>query len=69
MSTEWLDAVRNVGMVEWELQSDDVYGAVFGLNFADMVYRVAVTDDFLSYQPVNDLHQLQSLNRQDYDLR
>jgi hypothetical protein len=28
MSTEWLDTVRNVGMVEWELQSDDVYGAV-----------------------------------------
>jgi hypothetical protein len=58
MSTEWLDAVRNAGMVEWQLRSEDIYGAVFGLNFAEMVFRVAVTDDFMSYQPVSDLSQL-----------
>jgi len=58
MSAEWLERVRNAGMLEWQLGAEDVYGAVFGLNFADMVFRAAVTDDFLSYRPVHDLQQL-----------
>ncbi len=45
-------------MLEWQLRSEDIFGAVFGSNFADMVFPVAVTDEFLSYQPVNDLGQL-----------
>ena len=48
-------------MANWELHSDDVYGAVVLVNFAAMAYRAAFTADFSYLQPVRDLGQLTDL--------
>jgi hypothetical protein len=46
MSGAWVDKADNPGMANWELGSDDVYGAVVLVNFAAMAYRAAFTADF-----------------------
>jgi hypothetical protein len=61
MSGAWVDKVDNPGMANWELRSDDVYGAVVLVNFAAMAYRAAFTADFQQLQPVRDLEQLGDL--------
>ena len=61
MSGAWVDKVDNPGMANWELRSDDVYGAVALVNFAAMAYRVAFTADFQQLEPVRDLDQLGDL--------
>ena len=48
MSGAWVDKLDNPGMANWELRSDDVYGAVVLVNFAAMAYRAAFTADFNS---------------------
>ena len=52
MTAAWVDKRDNPGMAEWELHSADVYGAVIAVNFADMVLRAVVTDDFVRWRPV-----------------
>jgi hypothetical protein len=58
MSAEWVNKSDNPGMAEWDLQSDDIYGAVAQVNFADMVWRIAFTSDFEELLPVTDEAQL-----------
>jgi hypothetical protein len=61
MSGAWVDKLDNPGMANWELRSDDIYGAVVLVNFAAMAYRAAFTADFRQLQPVRDLEQLGDL--------
>lgn len=61
MSAAWLDGVDNVGMTTWGLTSEDIYGAVFAMNFATMQYRVAMTADFVQLLPVLEPSQLADL--------
>lgn len=62
MSAEWVDKADNPGMAELGLDSADVYGAVVAVNFADLTWRMAMTDDFVSLRPVTDAAQLLTLD-------
>ena len=46
MSADWVDKHDNSGMQNWELVSENVYGAVVLINFADRLFRVGMTADF-----------------------
>jgi Holliday junction resolvase-like predicted endonuclease len=61
MSRAWVDKPDNPGMHLYELNSSDVYGAVITVNFVDLVWRCAFTNDFVALRPVEDLHQLADL--------
>lgn len=52
MSPRWVDKADNPGMAGADLASDDVFGAVAAVNFADMTLRVAMTADFATFAPV-----------------
>ena len=54
MSTVWIDKSSNPGMVELGLQSQDVYGGVIAVNFADLTWRLALTSDFTTLHVVAD---------------
>ncbi len=58
MSAEWVDRADNPGMAELGLRSAEVYGAVAVINFADMIWRIALTADFSMLSPVTHLGQL-----------
>jgi hypothetical protein len=58
MSAAWVDKADNPGMAEWDLHSDDVYGAVIAVNFADMVSRVVVSADFGTWRPIGRLEDI-----------
>jgi hypothetical protein len=58
MSAAWVDKTDNPGMVELGLDSTDVYGAVVVINFADLTWRVALTDDFTTLRPTLSVGEL-----------
>jgi hypothetical protein len=58
MSAPWLDKGDNPGMEGLNLGSEDVYGAVVTVNFADLAWRAALTDDFTAWRPVVALDAL-----------
>lgn len=62
MSATWVDKADNPGMAELGLQSADVYGGVFVVNFADMTWRTALTADFATLRPVTETKQLTDLH-------
>jgi hypothetical protein len=57
----WLDKADNPGMKDWEITSEDVYGAVVLVNFHDWAFKVALTADFEDWLPVTDPRQLDDL--------
>ena len=61
MSATWVDKADNPGMAERGLQSADIYGAVVGINFADMTWRIALTRDFSELSAVIQVEQLTRL--------
>ena len=58
MSGAWIDKADNPGMAEWDLRSADVYGAVVAVNFADMLVRAVVSDDFQRWSSLASLHDI-----------
>jgi hypothetical protein len=54
MSNAWLDKPDNPAMTSTALRSEDIFGAVAALNFADLTLRVAFTADFVNFRPVQD---------------
>lgn len=52
MSGAWVDKPDNPAMTNWGLGSQDVYGALAAVNFADMTLRVALTSDFVEFSAV-----------------
>jgi hypothetical protein len=61
MSAAWIDKADNPGMTELAASSEDIYGAVAAVNFADMNWRVALTSDFTVLFPVTRIGQLTDL--------
>jgi len=61
MSAAWIDKADNPGMAELGLQSGDVYGGVVVVNFADMIWRTALTAEFVTLRPVMSTTQLTDL--------
>jgi hypothetical protein len=61
MSAVWVDKVDNPGMAELGLSSEDVYGAVVAINFADLTWRAGLTSDFVVLRPALDVAHLASL--------
>jgi hypothetical protein len=61
MSASWLDKVDNPGMANWDLDSDDVYGAVMVVNFASRQWRCVLMADFVTAHPVTTLTQIADL--------
>jgi hypothetical protein len=61
MSAAWLDKADNPGMASWGLESQDIYGAVMLINFAELAFRLLVTGDFTSFWPVTAESQLRDL--------
>jgi hypothetical protein len=62
MSAAWVDKADNPGMRNWDLTSEDVYGGVILVNFAQRLYRVAFTSDFVNLQPVTMEKQIVDLS-------
>jgi hypothetical protein len=62
MSPEWLDKADNPGMAELGISSDDAYGGVVIVNFADLTWRIALTADFSELRPVTTTEQLTDLD-------
>jgi hypothetical protein len=58
----WLDKSDNPGMADWELRSEDVYGAVALVSFHELGCKVALTSDFLSWCPVTRGAELDDLD-------
>jgi hypothetical protein len=63
MSADWIDKIDNPGMASLQLTSDDIYGAVITINFADMTIRAATTDDFEAFEPLSGWNELSILRR------
>lgn len=62
MDVGWLDKSDNPAMNEWGVTSEDVYGAIVLVNFAELAYKVALTSDFTTWHPVKRLEQLETLD-------
>lgn len=62
MDVSWLDKPDNPAMMQWDLTSTDVYGAIAIANLADLRYRLAVTGDLSSWSPITELTQLDDLS-------
>ncbi|MDF1597094.1 MAG: hypothetical protein P1T08_13520 [Acidimicrobiia bacterium] len=62
MTPEWLEKSDNPGMKEWNLTAEDVFGAVFLVNFADRLIKAGVTSDFRTVLPVDRLDDLADLS-------
>jgi hypothetical protein len=62
MSPRWLDKPDNPGMLDWDLTSEDVYGAVLLISFSQRAFRLLFTDDFVRLRPVMDSAALSDLS-------
>jgi hypothetical protein len=62
MDVGWLDKADNPAMTDWGVTSDDVYGGIVLVNFADLLYKVALTSDFANWRPIERLEQLAVLD-------
>jgi hypothetical protein len=69
MAVEWLDKTDNPAMSEWSVASDDVYGAIALVTFHDLLYKVALTNDFITWRPIDSLEQLEELDWLDSQTR
>jgi hypothetical protein len=61
MAVEWLDKADNPALSEWDVASEDVYGAIVLVNFHDLFCKVALTSDFITWRPLDRLEQLEEL--------
>lgn len=62
MTTQWLDKLGNAGMIATELHAADVYGLIAMVQFARRHMKAAITEDFVSYLPINSIEQLEDLS-------
>lgn len=61
MTPEWLEKSDNPGMEESNLTADDVFGAVFIVNFADRLIKASDTSEFRTVTPVDRMEDLANL--------
>jgi hypothetical protein len=62
MDLAWLDKADNPAMSEWGVTSDDVYGAIALINFAELRFKIALTRDFATWHAIEHLEQLKTLD-------
>jgi hypothetical protein len=62
MDLAWLDKADNPAMSEWAVTSDDIYGAIALINFAELRLKIALTRDFATWHPIGQLEQLKTLD-------
>lgn len=62
MDLAWLDKPDNPAMADWDLTSDDVYGGLALVNFAELRYKLALTSDFGTWHPIEREEQLEELD-------
>ena len=62
MDLAWLDKADNPAMSDWGVTSDDVYGAIALINFAELRFKIALTRDFATWHPIEQLEQLETLD-------
>jgi hypothetical protein len=65
MSREWLNQPDNPAMGEWDLEADDVYTGVMVVDLAAAAFRIALSADFETYEPVTDLVELETIRALD----
>ena len=58
MSRSWLNGQDNAGMLEWSLRADDLYAGVMVIDFAASTWRVALSGDFETFEPIESLVEL-----------
>jgi hypothetical protein len=63
LTPEWLDKPDNPAMIDLGLTSDDVWGMIAVVNFAECRWKVAVTTDFRQVHPIYDAAELAYLGR------
>jgi len=61
MAVDWLDKSDNPAMNEWGVSSEDIYGAIVLINLHELRYKIALTNDFTTWQPIHAPEQLQDL--------
>jgi hypothetical protein len=61
MEVGWLDKLDNPAMSDWGVTSEDVYGGIALVNFHDLLFKVALTGDFTTWQAIEGLDQLEAL--------
>jgi hypothetical protein len=62
LSDAWIDKRDNPGMANLEMTSEDVYGAMAIVQFAERNYRIGLSADFATLHPVVSLDQLTELD-------
>lgn len=62
MDIGWLDKADNPAMTEWGVTSDDVYGGIALVNFADLRFKTALTRDFSTWHAIEEPEQLRALD-------
>jgi hypothetical protein len=58
MSAQWVDKPDNPGLVSAGVGSQDIYGALAAVNFADATLRMLMSADFTTFIPVTSPTQL-----------
>jgi len=61
MTPAWFAKSDNPGMKVWNLTSDDIFGGIFLVIFADRLMKAGVTADFRTVEPVDALEDLVDL--------
>ena len=62
MDLVWLDKADNPAMSEWGVKSEDIYGAIALIKFAERRFKIALTRDFATWYPIERLEQLKTLD-------
>jgi len=61
MDLAWLDKDDNPAMSEWGVESEDVYGTIALINFAELTFKIALTHDFTTWHPIDRIEQLRKV--------
>lgn len=53
-------------MSEWGVMSDDVYGEIVLINFAELTFKVALSSDFTMWHAIEQVEQMETLDWLDH---
>jgi hypothetical protein len=62
MEVGWLDKSDNPAMSEWGVSSEDVYGGIVLVNLHELLFKVVLSSDFVSWRPVMRLEDLEDVD-------
>src|SRR6266516_642131 len=61
MDLAWLDKDDNPATCDWGVGSEDVYGTIALINFAELTCKIALTHDFTTWHPIDRIEQLRKI--------